>query len=83
MHPAATAWHIKRRLREQGRISVKVWEMWATAYINALPEGPWQEFCIRETHRVTGAHVTLWAKRRKRADLEEFVEALASTGKED
>lgn len=81
MHPAATAWHIKRRLREQGRISVKVWEMWATAYISALEPSPWRDFCHREARRIVGRELLLLNQRRRSAVLDEWVEALASVGK--
>lgn len=84
MHPLAVAWHTKRRLREQGRISTRAWALWATAYIEMLEYSPWRAFCAREVARVTGNYAA-WRmeimREREAEKIAETVEALASLGK--
>lgn len=81
MHPVARTWHIKRRLREQGRMSHEAWRQWAEEYINAMPDTPWRTFCIQQVHRITGDHIKLSIARSRRDLLDQTVEALASVGK--
>lgn len=72
IHPMARTWHIKRRLREQGRMSHQAWRAWAEDYINAMPDTPWRTFCIREVHRITGEHIRMSIARSRRDTIEEL-----------
>lgn len=81
MNPVARTWHIKRRLREQGRISHEAWRAWAEDYINAMPDTPWRTFCIRQVHTITGGQIRLSIARSRRDLLDEFVEAASAITK--
>lgn len=77
-------WHIKRRLREQGRIDISTWALWATTYIETLEFSPWRTFCARERARVTGDYATYRMHVMRQREVEriaETVEAMASLGK--
>lgn len=76
--PMAKAWHIKRRLREQGRISVKAWALWATKYVAQQDSSPWRDYCQREISRITGADLDRRASSARQEALERVFTAALS-----